>query len=46
MRCVECGQEFGLFEYFLPVLQSHLHDRDKHEPAGYVHLWHLRNPEA
>lgn len=41
-NCAECGQEFGIFEYFVPVFQTRLSDSAP-ERVGYVHIWHLRN---
>lgn len=45
MRCLECGQEFGIFDSFIPVFQISL-DRDRDvQMAGYSHGWHYKNPD-
>lgn len=44
MRCRDCGSEFGMFDPMVPVFQTLLNG-DGVELSGYVHLWHLMNPE-
>lgn len=43
-RCNDCGQEFGTFGYMVPVFQMNL-STDEPEQIGFVHQWHLLNPE-
>lgn len=48
MRCSDCGGRFDLFDQFVPVYQRKLEDEGavvSTQVSGWVHLWHLTNPE-
>lgn len=44
MRCRDCGDRIGAFDPIVPVMQTRL-EGEGVEPSGYIHLWHLTNPE-